>query len=77
VCTITLVLCSLLPTVLGFTTAAYAVVAGIAGTWFLVRSIRFLDPATRDSEARQLFFASIAYLPILLAALVIDRILLV
>ena len=77
VCTITLVLCSLLPTVLGFTTAAYAAVAGIAGTWFLVRSFRFLAPSTRDSEARRLFFASIAYLPILLAALVIDRILLV
>jgi len=76
VCTLALVVCSLLPTFLGYTTPAYAIVAGSTGAWFLLRAIRFLDPESRNSEARRLFFASIAYLPILLATLVIDRLIL-
>lgn len=76
-CTLLLMAVSLLPFVLGFTTLFYAVVAGICGLWFLHRSVKFLSPADRSPAARKLFTASIAYLPIVLGALVIDRILLV
>jgi protoheme IX farnesyltransferase len=34
----------------------------------------FLHPDGRDVAARKLFFASIAYLPLVLGALVVDRV---
>jgi protoheme IX farnesyltransferase len=48
-------------------------VAAAVGAWFVWRAIVFLQPVTRDQAARKLFFASIAYLPLVLGALVIDR----
>jgi protoheme IX farnesyltransferase len=36
-------------------------------------AILFLNPARRETEARRLFLISIAYLPLLLALLVADR----
>lgn len=69
-----LLLCSLLPGSLGYTTLMYQSVALLAGLWFLKRAWAFRDPATAgDTAARKLFYASISYLPLILAILVIDR----
>ena len=77
VTTILLVTCSLLPTALQFTSTFYSLIATIAGIWFLYYSICFLSRNYRDRAARRLFIVSIAYLPILLGALVVDRIFLI
>jgi heme o synthase len=71
--TIALVIVSVLPVVLGLATNYYLVAALLGGGWFLWRAIVFLQPETRDVAARKLFLASIAYLPLVLCALVADR----
>lgn len=72
-CTLILVVVTLLPAWLGYCGAVYGLVAAGLGAWFLWRAGRFLRAAGREAAARRLFFASIIYLPLLLAALVIDR----
>ena len=64
---------SLLPTLLGFTSIAYLIAAAGLGCWFLVSAGRFLRSSGRDGAARRLFLYTIAYLPLLLAILVLDR----
>ncbi len=64
---------SALPTLFGYCTVYYLAVALALGVWFLRSAFHFLNPARRETEARRLFFISIAYLPVLLAALVTDR----
>ncbi len=71
--TILLVIFSLLPCVLHRTTLWYAAAAALFGGWMLWQAIAFLRPKRRDAAARQLFLASIGYLPLILAALVADR----
>jgi protoheme IX farnesyltransferase len=71
--TLFLVAVSLVPVFLHLDSIAYAAVAGPLGAWFLWRAIVFLRPSGRDVAARKLFLASIAYLPITLGALVVDR----
>ena len=71
--TLLLVGVSVLPPVLGLASLYYAAAAAAAGAWFLWRAARFLRPAGRDAAARQLFLASIGYLPLVLIALVTDR----
>ncbi len=66
---------TLLPVPLGFCTTYYGCAALVLGAWFLWRAIVFLRPEGREAAARKLFFASIIYLPVLLAALVADRML--
>ena len=73
--TIALVVVSLLPVFLGLATRGYGLAAAVCGAWFLWRAIVFLHPAGRDLAARKLFFASIIYLPLVLGALVADRLL--
>jgi protoheme IX farnesyltransferase len=73
--TLALVLVSLLPSFLGYATPAYGYAAAACGAWFTWRAIVFLRPVGRDVAARKLFFASITYLPLVLAALVVDRML--
>lgn len=73
--TVALVMVSLLPVVYGLATKAYGAAAVLFGAWFLWRALGFMRPAGRDGAARRLFLASIAYLPLLLAALVADRLL--
>ena len=68
-----LVAASVFPTLLGYDTWYYFAVALLLGLWFLRPAFHFLDPAKRDTEARKLFFISIAYLPLLLGLLVADR----
>jgi protoheme IX farnesyltransferase len=71
--TVLLVAASALPTLLGYCTWYYFAVALVLGLWFLHAAFHFLNPATRDPIARRLFHISIAYLPLLLTALVADR----
>ena len=68
-----LVAVSLMPCVLHLASLWYAVAAALCGGWMLWQAIAFLRPSRRDAAARQLFLASIGYLPLILAALVIDR----
>ncbi len=72
---VALVVVSLLPVVLGLTSKAYGLAATLGGGWFLWRAIVFLRREGRDAAARKLFFASIIYLPLVLGALVADRLL--
>lgn len=72
--TIALLVVSVLPVVLHLATFAYGTAAAITGALFLWRAIVFLRPDGRDQAARKLFFASIIYLPIVLGALVVDRV---
>lgn len=72
--TAVLLICSLLPGFLGYTTLMYQSVALLAGLWFFYRAWAFRAPQTADdTAARKLFFASISYLPLILAVLVLDR----
>ena len=71
--TLLLLAVSLLPLRRGLDTWWYGAVALAAGGWFLWRAGRFLRPDGRDASARRLFLASITYLPIVLIAMVVDR----
>src|SRR5688572_26000437 len=62
----------LLATLLNVAGIAAAIGSLALGLWLLALSIR-LHRTHRDDHARALFVASIAYLPLLLALLVIDR----
>lgn len=65
---------SLAPWALGQLGALYGVPAALAGLAFLACAGRFvLAPGDREPAARRLFFASIIYLPVVLLALVLDR----
>ena len=70
---IALVVVSVLPCFLGLDSLGYGVFAGLVGLWFIFRAVKFLRPDGREAAARKLFLGSIAYLPLVLGALVIDR----
>jgi len=72
--TVLLVAVSLLPVALGLDSRWYGAAAAVGGAWFLWRAAAFLRPGRRDVEARKLFLTSITYLPLVLVALVVDRI---
>ncbi len=61
------------PTLLGYCSWYYFAGAFALGLWILIRAFHFLNPATRETEARKLFHTSLAYLPLLLGLLVADR----
>ncbi|HEY8993335.1 MAG TPA: heme o synthase [Lacunisphaera sp.] len=71
--TVLLTAASLMPTLLGYCTWYYGAAAALLGLWFLRAAFHFLDPARRETVARRVFLISIAYLPLLMAALVADR----
>ena len=75
--TAALLVCSVLPVAMGLSGVLYGLVALGIGGWFLRRAWNFshATPAARDLPARRLFLASLAYLPLTLAALVVDRLL--
>lgn len=75
--TLALVVVSALPYFLGLATVYYLIAAAAGGLWFIWRAVAFLRPATRDPAARKLFFTSIGYLPLVLCALVADRLIFV
>ena len=64
---------SLLPAVIGLAGPAYLAAATVLGVMFIWLSGRFANVRT-TSSARTLFVFSIAYLPLLLGALVTDRV---
>jgi heme o synthase len=71
--TVLLVAASVLPTLLGYCSWYYFAFAAALGLWILKSAVTFLNPGKRETEARRLFFISIAYLPLLLGLLVADR----
>jgi protoheme IX farnesyltransferase len=73
VATVCLVAASVLPTVLGLASFYYLAAAVAGGAWFVWRAVLFLRPEGRDVAARKLFLTSITYLPLVLIALVADR----
>jgi protoheme IX farnesyltransferase len=71
--TMMLVVVSLVPCALGWLGAVYGVISAMAGVCFLRFAWLFVRMDDRDTAARSLFFASIIYLPTIMAALLIDR----
>ncbi len=71
--TLLLLIVSVLPYSLHLVSIYYTVIVALLGIWFLYCAILFLKASTRDQAARKLFLASIAYLPLALGALVLDR----
>jgi protoheme IX farnesyltransferase len=63
---------------LGIAGWLYLSVAGLAGLWFFARALQGLresvagDKLAEHQWSRQLFFASLAYLPVVFAALAVD-----
>ncbi len=72
--TLALVALSLLPVALGLSSWWYGAAAAVCGAWFLWRAVGFLRTEGRELAARKLFLASITYLPLVLGALVADRV---
>ncbi|HSY18606.1 MAG TPA: heme o synthase [Candidatus Acidoferrales bacterium] len=70
--TIALIFASLCPFVLGMSGKIYLVAALVLGAGFLLCAIQFSRQMTLP-RAKQLFFASIIYLPLLLGAMVWDK----
>ena len=68
----TLVPVSILPYLMGLTTAMYAIAAVILGVAFFITAARFMIART-NARARWLFFGSITYLPILWAFMIAAR----
>ncbi len=71
--TFALVAVTAAPSFLGLTSHYYLGVTLTLGLWFIVRAIAFTRSAEREKTARKLFYASIIWLPLQLAALVADR----
>ena len=63
-------LCPFLFHLTGLIYLASALVSGLLFAWFALQFVR--DPAI--ARARQLFYASLLYLPLLLAVMVLDKI---
>lgn len=63
----------LLPALLGFSGAIYAAVATVLGCAFLISGLRFMVHRSQRA-ARTVFIASISYLPLLLIAMLSDRV---
>ncbi|WP_423929733.1 heme o synthase [Candidatus Palauibacter sp.] len=71
--TLTLIPVSLMPSVLGLTGPVYFAAALVLGGGFLWAALRFGREASA-ARARRLFRASILYLPLLMAILVMDKV---
>ena len=67
---------SLVPTLVGLDSPWYGGAALVLGAWFVGRAVAFTRAASRDAAARLLFLFSLAYLPLLLGLLVLDRLVL-
>ena len=66
-----LLLVSLLPTMIGLAGPRYFLIALALGAMFLVAAVRFLRVPSQ-TRARQVLWASLAYLPVLLTVLLLD-----
>ena len=74
-CTISLIPVSLLLSVTGALGVLYATCAALVGLGFLIPAVRLLRLKSNPA-ARLLFFASLLYLPALMLAMVLDKLLL-
>jgi protoheme IX farnesyltransferase len=72
-CTLLLIPLTLLVVTVHLAGAVYAALALLLGLWFSWRSFQFFRARTRPT-ARRAFLASLLYLPLLLLAMVLDRI---
>ena len=63
---------ALLPTVVGLAGTAYFVVALVLGLAFLWRAVGFAQRGS-SADARRLLFASLVYLPVVLAVMALDK----
>ncbi len=63
---------SAVPTMVGLTGAAYLAAAAALGSALLALSVRFARSRT-DESARQLFLGTLAYLPLVWMAMILDR----
>ena len=68
-----LVACAALPWGVRLASGWYLAATLVLGAWFIFKATQFLSVERRDSAARGLFLASIAWLPLQLGALVADR----
>jgi len=64
---------SALPFAFALTSRYYLMTTLALGSWFVYRATAFLRATPREAAARTLFFTSIVWLPLQLAALVADR----
>ncbi len=64
---------SLAPWAMGWLGAIYGVPTLCANAWFFLCGRQFLVASNRDHAARRLFFASLFYLPVVMAALIIEQ----
>ncbi len=71
--TVLLTAASAMPTLLGYCSWYYFAVAAALGLWMLRSAFHFLNPDKRETEARRLFRLTLAYLPLQLGALMVDR----
>ncbi len=71
--TVALVAVSAVPSVVGLTSVWYLGATLVLGAWFVARAVAFTRAAEREKTARKLFYASITWLPLQMAALVADR----
>jgi protoheme IX farnesyltransferase len=63
---------SLVPTIVGLSGTIYGGVAAVLGVALLVLSVRFANGRT-NAAARQLFFASLVYLPLIWIVMIADK----
>ena len=63
---------SLVPTIVGLSGTLYGIVAAAVGVALLVLSMRFASART-NAAARQLFFASLVYLPLIWIVMIADK----
>ncbi len=74
--TVLLFAVSILPWALGLTGALFGAAALVAGAGYVWRAAQFFRAGSgRDAAARRLFRASILYLPVVMAGLLLDRLL--
>lgn len=71
--TVLLAVAGVSPSLLGYCSWYYFAFAAALGLWMLKSAFDFLNPDKRDKEARRLFYYSLAYLPLVLGLLVVDR----
>lgn len=69
-----LLLISMIPAAIaGMTSLFYEMMAAATGVYYLAKAIQFRQATDKNGPAKQLFLASILYLPLILAVLVLDR----
>jgi len=72
---VAMIVCSLLPTFLGLSSWAYLIGAALLGLWFMKSVGQFwFDRSVQ--RARGVLKASVMYIPLLLAAIILDRLVL-